>query len=91
MRIEFDVPETYATAITPLAEAEGLTPTQWVIRLLKTTLRPPQTPQSGRPAVNADRDATITQKRRAGVTAAALAREYGVSEIRIHQICRAGR
>jgi uncharacterized protein YecA (UPF0149 family) len=91
MRIEFDIPETHAASVAQLAAEQGLTPTQWVINLIKVSLRPPQLPQHGRPAVNTERDRMIAARRKAGTTAAALAKEFGVSEIRIHQICRSYR
>lgn len=89
MRIELEIPEAYASTIATLAQDDGITPTQWVVRLIKASLRPQQGQKYGRPAVNTERDKVIAAKRRAGYTPLALAKEYGVSEIRIHQICRA--
>ena len=90
MRIEFDIPENHAASVAHRAALDGLTPTAWVILALREKLRHRPATKPGRPKINTERDKTIYAKRIAGATVADLMREHGLTEARIHQICRAG-
>lgn len=90
MVITLKIPDGAAAAIQRLADIDGVTPTQWVTRVVQHALQPPTARRLGRPKVNQSRDAEIRAKRAAGQSVESLAAEYGLSDMRINQITKYG-
>ena len=90
MHITLNIPEDFAASIERLAALDGITPTQWVTRTIKRAVRPAQGAGLGRPRINDERDAEIRAKRAAGQQPASLAKEYGISLVRVQQITARG-
>lgn len=89
MQLTLNIPDEYAAVITQLAQADGITPTQWVTRTIKQSVRPAQAKRIGRPTINQERDASIRSKRAQGMSIPALAKEFSLSTVRINQILAA--
>lgn len=90
VHITLNIPDAAAAVIQQLADVDGITPTQWVTRVIQRAVQPPTATQLGRPKVNQTRDAEIRAKRAAGQSVESLASEYGLSVMRIHQITKYG-
>ena len=86
MRIEVQILTPAATNLVAVAARDGMTVEQWAARALTRAIPEKVTP-IGRPKENRARDAEMRLKRAAGATQAALAKEYGLSRIRVQQIC----
>lgn len=90
MVITLKIPDSAAIAIQQLADMDGITPTQWVTRVIQHALQPPAERRLGRPKVNQARDDEIRAKRAAGQSVESLAAAYGLSNMRINQITKYG-
>jgi transposase len=85
MQITLDLPDAVVSLL-------GDAPERTIYKLIKAHLSPPaDAAPRGRPITNAERDAAIADKAVAGVTHAAIANEYGLSNIRVSQIVAQGK
>jgi hypothetical protein len=85
MQITLNLPDAVVSLL-------GDAPERTIYKLIKAHLASPTgTAPRGRPISNAERDAAIADKAVAGVTHAAIANEYGLSNIRVSQIVAQGK
>ena len=85
MHITLDLPESVVSLL-------GDAPERTIYKLIKAHLAAPaEAPQRGRPVHNAERDAAIADKAVAGVRHHIIAKEYGLSIIRVSQIVAQGK
>ena len=86
MHITLDLPESVVSLL-------GEAPERTIYRLIKAHLAPPADTHKprGRPIHNAQRDAAIADKAVAGVRHNIIAKEYGLSIIRVSQIVAQGK